>query len=110
MAESRASYAASHRDRANLVLHLFAVPLFVLAAGAFGLAALRGDTQGMLTGVAGVGASLAAQGFGHRREDVRPARFTGTIDVITRVPVEQFWGFWVFLFSGAWWRQLRGRG
>ena len=110
MAESRASYDASHRDRVNLVIHLLAVPLFVAAAAAFAWSALRSDPDGILAALAALGVSLAAQGVGHRREQVRPAPFDGVIDFATRVPVEQFWGFWVFLLSGAWWRRLRARG
>ncbi len=107
MAETRASYAASHRDRVNLALHIVAVPLFVGATAYLFVALVRGDVRAALAGVAGLGVSLAAQGLGHRREAVRPAPFSGAWDAVARVPVEQFWGFWVFLVSGDWWRALR---
>ncbi len=107
MAETRASYAASHRDRVNLLIHLLAVPLFTASAAFAILAAARGEVQGSLEGIAGIGLSLAAQALGHRREAKRPAPFDGVVDAVTRVPVEQCWGFWVFFLSGAWWRHWK---
>lgn len=54
-------YAANHRNPTNLVLHLIAVPLFIVAAilllgGLFGL-----DLLQVVLGVIGIGAGLAIQ-------------------------------------------------
>lgn len=62
-------YAANHRNPTNLVLHLIAVPLFIVAAilllgGLFGL-----DLLQVVLGVIGIGAGLAIQAKGHALEE-----------------------------------------
>src|SRR5580765_8560060 len=86
------AYPNAHRDRANLVLHLFAVPVFI--AGFLSIPA------GLVTGswaLAGAGAvtalvSIAAQGRGHAREAHRVA-FAGPSDFFARILTEQLLTF-----------------
>ncbi|KAF1053766.1 MAG: hypothetical protein GAK43_01256 [Stenotrophomonas maltophilia] len=100
-------YAANHRDRTNLALHLVAVPLFivslvVLLIGVFGLA-----PGTLLLGVIGMAASLAIQRNGHRLEAQAPEPFSDRPDALKRLLAEQLVTFPRFLFSGAWWRAWR---
>jgi hypothetical protein len=100
-------YAAKHRDRGNLLLHVAVVPLFQLgtlavlygaAAGGLGLAALGGGA--LLV-------SVVVQGRGHRRERETPTPFAGAGDFVTRLLAEQWVTFPRFVLSGGWYRNLR---
>ncbi|OEC42112.1 terminase [Pseudomonas sp. 1D4] len=103
------TYARNHRNPTNLVLHLIAVPLFIVSVlviltGLFDLAWLP-----MALGVIGILASLALQGHGHRLEHEMPEPFEGRRDAVGRILMEQFVTFPRFLFNGGWWRNWRNR-
>lgn len=90
-------YHHNHRHPTNLVLHLIAVPLFILGAllvlsGLFGL-----DLSQIAVGVIALVAGLGLQRQGHRLEAVQ------------RLLTEQFITFPRFVLSGAWWRAWRER-
>ncbi len=102
-------YPAKHRHPANLVIHIVAVPLFMLGCvGALlGLLALAPARIGW-----GVGLMIAAvvlEGLGHRLEPERPAPFDGVSDFVKRFVVEQWVTFPRFVVSGTYFRNLRGR-
>jgi hypothetical protein len=99
-------YPAKHRDRANLLLHLFAVPLFHVASFLFAAGCFM-----LSLPVAGVGlglgiVSLILQGRGHRREPERPSPFHGASDFLLRFLAEQWITFPRFVFSGGWQRNF----
>ncbi len=80
-------YAANHRNPTNLVLHLIAVPLFIVAAilllgGLFGL-----DLLQVVLGVIGIGAGLAIQAKGHALEEQAPEPFSDRRDAVSRLLV-----------------------
>jgi len=95
-----------HRNRANLLIHLVAVPLFV----AGNLLVVTGLLfNPWLLPVAGlcIVASLALQKFGHSLEPVQAPPFTGPRDLVRRLYAEQFCNFWRFLISGRWYASFR---
>jgi hypothetical protein len=100
-------YSAKHRNRTNLLLHIFAVPLFEIAVIVLivGLAAGSGRAMGLA--VIGMVAAVVIQGRGHRREPETPTPFAGPIDFITRFFVEQWITFPRFVLSGGWSHNLR---
>ncbi len=55
-----------------------------------------------------IGLSLALQGIGHRRESMPPEPFSGPLDFLARILVDQFYRFPRLLLSGRWLRNLRG--
>jgi hypothetical protein len=90
-----------HRNGTNLIIHLFAVPLFgvghlLLLAAVFSPWWLAG------LGLLCVVVSLALQGVGHSLERQKVPPFTGGRDFVRRLYAEQFCNFWRFLFSGQW--------
>lgn len=100
-------YARYHQDRRNLLVHIVAVPLFLLGnvlaiAGlvvlAWGLA-----LGGLLLSIA----ALAVQGIGHKREPVAPVPFAGPANVAGRIVLEQWVTFPRFVLSGQWNENLR---
>jgi len=99
-------YAAKHRSRANLLIHIVAVPLFQVGT----LLLLYGAWQ-RAGGVVGVSvaclvASLVVQGRGHRLEAEPPTPFGGVGDFIRRIVAEQWITFPRFVLSGGWYRNL----
>ncbi|MBA1202013.1 DUF962 domain-containing protein [Pseudomonas capeferrum] len=102
-------YPDNHRHPANLVLHLIAVPLFILGSllvlsGLFGL-----DLSQIAVGVIALIAGLGLQRHGHRLEAEQPEAFANRQDAIKRLLTEQFITFPRFVLSGAWWRAWRQR-
>jgi hypothetical protein len=97
-----------HEHAANLLIHLFAVPLFV--TGNFLLiAGLIFGWGLLLAGFLSIAASLAMQKFGHSLERNQVHSFDGSRDFVRRLYAEQFFNFWRFLLSGKWYASLRAR-
>ena len=99
-------YRAKHRDRANLVVHIVAVPLFLLSVIGLIYAAVIGSAGCAGLGVAGLVVSVVAQGRGHAREREAPTPFRGIGDFVTRLLAEQWITFPRFVLSGGWYRNL----
>ena len=102
-------YHHNHRHPTNLVLHLIAVPLFILGAllvlsGLFSL-----DITQLAVGVIALIAGLAMQRQGHRLEAEQPEPFSDRQDALKRLLTEQFVTFPRFVLSGGWWRAWRER-
>lgn len=104
-----ADYAAKHRSRANLVIHIVAVPLFVAGLVFLGVGVGLWDWPPALVGFAAALAGFAAQSLGHGHEPERPAPFRGPIDFITRFLAEQLITFPRFVLSGGWAANLQDR-
>jgi hypothetical protein len=95
------NYAEAHGNRKNLVLHVVTVPLFWAGTVAVGAAAPLGSIWIAVAGVVAMVAAIAAQGRGHAREAVGPARFLGPLDAIVRIFAEQWVTFPRFIASGG---------
>ena len=95
-----------HKNSANLLIHLVAVPLFALGHFLIVAGIFTGPWVSV-TGILNSVASLAAQKFGHSLEQTPVHAFTGAADFFRRLYAEQFCNFWRFLFSGQWYASLR---
>jgi hypothetical protein len=95
-----------HKNATNLLIHIFAVPLFVLGHALLVAAPI---VSPWLLGGAGLSivVSLAAQKYGHSLEHNQVHAFTGAGDFMRRLYAEQFCNFWRFLFSGQWYASLK---
>ena len=95
-------YDPYHQHPTNLVLHILAVPFFVIGT----LLMLWALVLGHWLSAAGFfvlpALSLAVQGVGHKMEVRPPEPFSGPANFLARVFAEQFFRFWVFVFSGRW--------
>jgi hypothetical protein len=95
-----------HKNTTNLLIHVVAVPLFVL-----GHVLLVGGlivNPWLLAGaVLSIVVSLAAQKYGHSLEHNQVHAFIGAGDFIRRLYAEQFCNFWRFLLSGQWYASLK---
>jgi hypothetical protein len=101
-------YPRFHRSRANLLLHIVAVPAFVLGNAALVVTVLLGLWAAAAAALAVMALSMAVQGRGHKLEDVPPEPFTGPANALSRVFLEQWVTFPRFVLSGKWLRALRG--
>ena len=97
-----------HRNAANLLIHVFAVPLFVVGH-VLVLAAFASGWWLLAVGLLCIVAAIALQGFGHSLEPQQVHPFTGPHDFVRRLYAEQFCNFWRFLLSGRWYASLRAR-
>jgi hypothetical protein len=97
-----------HKSAVNLIIHIIAVPLFVLGHVLL-LAAIVLGWRFAVVGILAIMVSFALQGYGHSVEQQKVPAFTGPRDFLRRLYAEQFCNFWRFLFSGLWFSSLRAR-
>jgi len=97
-----------HRNVTNLMIHIVAVPLFVLGHVLL-VAGLIVDPWLLAGAVLSIVVSLVAQRYGHSLEHNQVHAFTGTGDFLRRLYAEQFWTFWRFLFSGQWYAGFKSK-
>lgn len=102
-------YADYHRSRANLLLHIVVVPLFLAGNIALVLALLARSWPAAIAGVVAMVVSVALQGRGHGKEPTPPVPFSGPANAVSRILLEQWVNFPRFVLSGGWARALRGR-
>lgn len=99
-------YTDYHRNRTNLLLHIFAVPLFWLGTVLLIMAAAGLTWPLLVAGALCIVISIVVQGRGHKLEPTPPAPFTSPWNFIGRLFLEQWLTFPRFLFSGGWARNF----
>jgi hypothetical protein len=100
-------YPRYHQARNNLLLHMAAVPVFLIANVALVAAVVLRSGLGAAIAVAAMGASVAAQGRGHSWEAVPAEPFTGPANALARIFCEQWVTFPRFVLAGRWSDALR---
>jgi hypothetical protein len=103
----RDGYPRYHQSRANLVLHIVLVPVFLAGNILLVVALARGWWLTALLSLAAMALSIALQGRGHGREAVPPEPFTGPRNAVTRIFLEQWVTFPLFVLSGGWAKAMR---
>jgi hypothetical protein len=98
-----------HANRTNLIIHLFAVPLFVFGHVLLLLAALALSWSQAALGLVCIIASIALQGVGHKLEHQQVHPFVSRRDFVRRLYAEQFCNFWRYLFSGQWYASFNAQ-
>jgi hypothetical protein len=100
-------YPRFHRSRANLLLHIIVIPMFMLGNITLVVALAQGSWLVASLAVFTMLASIALQGRGHRQEPVPPEPFSSPINAVSRIFCEQWVTFPRFVLSGGWWNALR---
>ena len=100
-------YPDYHASRANLFIHIVAVPVFVLAnisllVAVFEFSLLRGVVS--LTTMA---LAFGLQARGHAKEKTPAVPFASLANAMARIFLEQWINFPRFVFSGGWFRALQ---
>ena len=103
-------YQRYHQSRANLMLHIVVVPLFLLGNVALVAGLVRGGWLLVLGGAACMLVSVALQGRGHASEPVASIPFTGPANAVARIFLEQWVTFPRYVLTGGWARALRAAG
>jgi hypothetical protein len=94
-----------HRSTGNLLIHIVAVPMFVVGHALL-IAAIVASRWLLVTGTSCIVVSVALQCLGHSMEPQAVHPFAGPRDFVRRLYVEQFCNF-RFLFSGGWFASLK---
>jgi len=102
-------YARYHQARANLLMHIVLVPLFLAGNVALIIGAIRLDWIEAGFGAVCMVVSMALQGRGHRGEAVSPVPFSGAGNALARIFLEQWITFPRFVLTGGWWKGVRGQ-
>ena len=97
-----------HKNAANLLIHLFAVPLFVVGNVLLVLG-IAIDLRLLIAAPLCLAVSLMLQKFGHSLERNQAPPFAGPRDFLRRLYAEQFCNFWRFLLSGQWYASFKAR-
>jgi hypothetical protein len=100
-------YARYHSSRANLLMHIVVVPLFLLGNVGLVAALARGSLLCAVLSLAAMIVSVVLQGKGHGMERVPPEPFTSPLNAVSRIFLEQWITFPRFVLSGGWLRALR---
>ena len=103
-------YHQYHQSRSNLLIHIFAVPLFLVGNIVLVLAALQLSWWLALIGLVAMVMAIAMQGKGHAQEVNPPEPFTGASNALGRILLEQWITFPRFVLSGNWLHMLRQTG
>ena len=100
-------YSRYHLSRNNLLLHIVAVPFFLMSNVGLVAGLLRGSLGLAGLGLGGMLGSMAVQNIGHKKEENPPVPFTGPANALGRVFLEQWITFPRFVLTGGWARALR---
>jgi len=103
-------YGRYHQHKTSLLIHIFAVPLFLAGTVLIVAAAITLSLVFLMAGVAGIGISLALQGRAHKFEPVPSVHFSSVGNAVSRLFLEQWITFPRFVLSGGWFRNLRQSG
>ncbi len=100
-------YPRYHQSRANLLIHIVAVPLFLLGTIALVAAVLQLSLVLLAVAIGCIVVAVALEGRGHRLEPVSPEPFSGPLNFVSRLFFEQWVTFPRFFLSGGWGAALR---
>ena len=100
-------YQRYHQSRANLLLHVVVVPLFLAGNILLLLALARAWWLGAAIALIAMAASVALQGYGHGQESVPPEPFSSRRNAVARIFLEQWVTFPLFVLSGGWAKAMR---
>src|SRR5512143_3906022 len=100
-------YPKYHQSRPNLLIHIVAVPLFLLGTVALVGAVAQLSLLLLAVALGCILVAVALQGRGHRTEPVPPEAFSGPLNFVSRFFFEQWVTFPRFVFSGGWLAALR---
>ena len=95
-------YPKYHQSRPNLLIHIVFVPTFLAGNVGFVTAVFLRTWNLGIASLAIMVVSLAIQGRGHRQEVNPPEPFTGPVNAISRIFLEQWVTFPRFVISGGW--------
>jgi Protein of unknown function (DUF962) len=100
-------YPRYHQSRVNLLIHIVTVPLFLLGTVTLVVAVVQFSLVLLAVAIGCIVAAVALQGSGHRLEPVSPEPFSGPLNFVSRLFLEQWVTFPRFVITGGWSAALR---
>lgn len=100
-------YPSAHRDRRNLVIHIFTMPIFAASVLSIPFSLATGRYIAAAGAFGAMIFVVAMQGIGHKLEKQPPAKIEGPIDFVRRFFSEQLYNFPRYVFTGGWGRAFR---
>src|SRR5437879_10241467 len=95
-------YARYHQNTTNLLLHIVAVPLFIVANVLLIVAVVKVSLGLLALSVLGIVVWVIVQGRGRKLERVPPEPFSGRTNVLGRLFLAQWVKITRFRLSGDW--------
>lgn len=99
-------YGSSHQNKTNLLVHMIAVPLFMVASASALCALVTRSLYTLFVSVLCFNASLIMQRHGHKLEPVQPEPFKNGFDFVCRIFAEQWITFPRFVLTGGWFKNI----
>lgn len=96
--EQWSGYPEVHANRANFVVHLMTVPIFMAGTVFFFWGLSAWSVTLALAGLIAMMMALGAQAWGHKQESQPPEPFSGPLNAVVRLVLEQ----WVTFPRYAW--------
>lgn len=100
-------YQQFHRSKTNLLIHIIAVPSFLVSNVYLLIALTQQAWIPALCSILVMVFSIAVQGRGHKMEETPSIPFSSLFNAIARLLLEQWINFPRFVLSGGWWRALQ---
>jgi Protein of unknown function (DUF962) len=100
-------YGVYHRGRLNLLIHIVAVPIFLIGNVCLVVALVQRALPMAAVCLTPMVVSIGLQGLGHKHELVSTVPFTNPVNALLRIFIEQWITFPKFVASGGWLRALR---
>jgi hypothetical protein len=95
-------YPKYHQSRRNLLIHIVAVPLFLVGTVAFVGAVAQLSLAFLIVAMVFTLLALVLEGRGHGLEPVSPEPFTSPLNFVSRFFLEQWVTFPRFVLTGRW--------
>ncbi len=101
-------YSLFHASKLNLLIHIVAVPVFLVANVSLVLALLQGNVWRVVGSLIEMLIAFGVQAIGHGKESNPSIPFSSSTNAFGRIFIEQWINFPRFVLSGAWYRALMG--
>ena len=97
-------YSRFHASKLNLLIHIVAVPVFLVANVSLVLALLQGNVWRVVGSLIEMLLAFGVQAIGHGKESNPSIPFSSATNALGRIFVEQWINFPRYVLSGGWWR------
>jgi len=102
-------YQTYHFSCINLWIHIIAVPFFITGTLSLLLSIITLNIILVITSLLLMATSIGVQGYGHGKEKVPAIPFSGFVNAVTRIFLEQLITFPLFVLTGQWYRALKNK-
>lgn len=100
------NYHITHRSRVNLIIHIVAVPCFILSTLALITFLLKLNLAGAALSFPIALLAFGTQGIGHKQEESPAEPFASPTQAVLRIFLEQYVTFPRYVLSGGWYAAL----